>query len=53
MIINKPLKLTIGIIISLIILFMGMKEVKAHSFPEGASEKVYEIHEFHFTVDRK
>ncbi|MEQ1586062.1 MAG: hypothetical protein ABL895_09305 [Cyclobacteriaceae bacterium] len=43
---NKPLKLTIGIIIGLIILFMGMKEVKAHSFPGGDTESSMKLMNF-------
>lgn len=43
---SKPLKLMLGIIISLIILLMGMKEAKAHSFPGGNSERSMKLMSF-------
>jgi hypothetical protein len=43
---NKPLKLTLGIISSLIILLMGMKEAKAHSFPGGDAERPIKLMSF-------
>lgn len=50
---NKPLNLTLGIIISLIILLMGIKEVTAHSFSKGDSVKVFETDMFHLLGGRK
>ena len=49
---NRPLKLTLGIIIGLIILLMGMREAKAHSFPDGDLERSMKLMSF-ILVDRK
>lgn len=50
---NKPLKLTLGIIIGLVILLMGMKEVTAHSFSKGDSVKVSTPDVLHLLIGRK
>lgn len=35
---HKPVKLTLGIIIGIILLIMGMKEVTAYSFPKESGQ---------------
>ncbi len=50
---SKPLKLTLGIIIGLVILLMGMKEVSAHSYSKRESVKVSAPDVLHLLYGRK